>query len=243
MIYNKNCLDALKDLRDQSFDLCITSPPYNMRLRIQHGKYTTREKTNHFSKKYKTFGDDMPIDDFYKFHSDVLSQLIRVSNLTFYNISIVTGSKRAFFRLIGDFSEHLKEIIVWDKKHPAPSIKNGVLNRRSELILVFGDNPISRVFENANWDRGFLDDLWELGRGRSEINTNSATFPLSLPTKILSMFGFDNCRVIDPFLGSGTTAIAAHDFGYDFLGFELDLETFILAKQRIENHKKQLKLW
>ena len=85
MIYNKNCLDALKDLRDQSFDLCITSPPYNMRLRIQNGKYITREKTNHFSKKYKTFGDDMPIDDFYKFHSDVLSQLIRVST------SIVTG--------------------------------------------------------------------------------------------------------------------------------------------------------
>ena len=123
-IYNKNCLDGLKEIQNDSFDLTITSPPYNMNLRIRNGQYCSRQVIeSEFSNKYKNFSDNLPIQDFYQFHYDVLYELIRVSNLVFYNISIVTGSKRAFFKLIGDFSMELKEIIVWDKGHGQPAIE------------------------------------------------------------------------------------------------------------------------
>ena len=52
-IYNMDCLEGLKLLSDNSVDLVVTSPPYNMRTRIRNGEYTTREKSEHFSKKYE----------------------------------------------------------------------------------------------------------------------------------------------------------------------------------------------
>ncbi len=100
-IHNECCLDTLKRFEDKSIDLVVTSPPYNMRTRIRNGKYTTREKSEHFSKKYKHFDDALPIEEFYSFHSEVLNELLRVSKIVCYNFQIVTGSKEAFFKIIG----------------------------------------------------------------------------------------------------------------------------------------------
>ena len=61
-IYNRDCLEGLKELPDNSVDMVLTSPPYNMRTRIRNGQYTVREHSEHFSKKYKYFGDDLPIE-------------------------------------------------------------------------------------------------------------------------------------------------------------------------------------
>ena len=71
-IYNCDCIDGLKQLSDKSIDLVVTSPPYNMRTRIRDGQYTTRETSEHFSKKYAYFPDDLPIDEYYEFHKHVL---------------------------------------------------------------------------------------------------------------------------------------------------------------------------
>ena len=55
MIFNEDCLETMKRLKDKSVDLVVTSPPYNMRTRIRNGEYTTRELSEHFSKKYSHF--------------------------------------------------------------------------------------------------------------------------------------------------------------------------------------------
>ena len=101
-IYHESCLETLKRMDDDSIDLVITSPPYNMNLRIRNGEYCSRQIVKHeFATKYDGFDDNLPIDEFYELHSKVLSELLRVSKLIFYNIQIVTGSKRAFFKIIG----------------------------------------------------------------------------------------------------------------------------------------------
>ena len=113
IIHNESCLDTMARMGNQSVDVVITSPPYNMNLRIRNGKYCSRQVVeNDFSNKYSEFSDNMPIDEFYDFHCQVLRELLRVSELVFYNIQIVTGSKRAFFKMIGTFSDKLKDIIV-----------------------------------------------------------------------------------------------------------------------------------
>jgi DNA (cytosine-5-)-methyltransferase len=121
-IYLESCEETLKRLPDNSVNLVITSPPYNMNLRIRNGKYCSRQIVKELTTKYDGFDDNLPIDEFYAFHSKILKELIRVSDIVFYNISIVTGSKRAFFKLIGEFNEQLKDIIVWDKGYAQPSI-------------------------------------------------------------------------------------------------------------------------
>jgi site-specific DNA-methyltransferase (adenine-specific) len=114
-LFNDDCLKVLPTIPDNSVNLIVTSPPYNMRTRVTNGKYTTRENSKHFSKKYKNFNDALNIEDYYFFHKEVINQMLRVSKIIFYNIQIVTGSKEALFKIIGDFNKNIKDIIVWDK--------------------------------------------------------------------------------------------------------------------------------
>jgi len=233
-IYNESCLDTLKRIPDNEVDVVITSPPYNMNLRIRKGNYCSRQIVKEISTKYEDFSDNIPIEDFYNFHSEVLSELLRVSNLVFYNIQIVTGSKRAFFKMIGEFSEYLKEIIIWDKRHGQPAIGKQVLNRRSELILVFEkDYPISRQFRSAKFERGTLDDVWTIDRERTNVKGHGATFPEKLVRTILENFSSEGGLIYDPFLGTGTTAIVAKKLGRKYLGSEISKSYFEVCKTRL----------
>ena len=232
IIYNESCLDTMARLPDDYSDIVITSPPYNMNLRIRNGKYCSRQITKEFSTKYNGFSDNLPIDEFYAFHLKVLKELLRVSPLVFYNIQIVTGSKRAFFKIIGELSEHLKDIIVWDKGHAQPAMCAGVLNRQSELVLVFereGSNAISRAFKTAQFARGGLSDIWKIGRGRKKSKTHGAIFPEELVETILGNFTEKGATVYDPFMGTGTTAVVASCMDRQYIGSELLPEYFHFA--------------
>jgi site-specific DNA-methyltransferase (adenine-specific) len=190
-IFNESCLETLKRIPDDFIQAVITSPPYNMNLRIRKGEYCSRQLVKEISTKYEGFDDNLPIEEYNKFHSEVLKELLRVSNLVFYVIQIVTGSKRSIFKMIGDFNENLKDIIIWDKGYAEPAIQEQVLNRRSELILVFEkDYPISRQFRSSLFKRGSLDDVWEIARERkrSKDQTHGATFPEKLVKTIIENF-------------------------------------------------------
>jgi len=232
----------MKKIPNGFVDVVITSPPYNMNLRIRNGKYMSRQIVKEISTKYEGFSDNMPIDKYYEFHSEVISELLRISNLVFYNIQIVTGSKRAFFKMIGDYSENLKEIIIWDKGHGQPAMQEQVLNRRSELILVFeNDYPISRQFRSATFKRGTLDDVWLIKRERKKGVTNhGATFPKELIKTILENFSRVNDVIYDPFLGTGTTAIVAKEMNRNYIGSEISKEYFEISKKKIKEVEQGL---
>ena len=236
-IHVESCLDTMKRMPDDSVDLVVTSPPYNMNLRIRYGQYLSRQVGNEISTKYADFADNMPIDEFYEFHKEVLTELLRVSNLVFYNIQIVTGSKRAFFKLIGDFSDNLKEIIVWDKGHGQPAMQQQVLNRRSELLLVFEkDYPISRQFRTATFERGTLDDVWVIKREHKKNSVkHGATFPEKLVEIIIDNFSKKGDVVYDPFLGTGTTVSVARRLGRVYIGSEINQDYADIAAERLQD--------
>lgn len=240
-IYNEDCRETLSRMRDNQVNLVITSPPYNMNLRISNGKYTSRQIVKEFSTKYDGFSDNLPIDEFYELHSSIIKELLRVSKLTFYNIQIVTGSKRAFSKIIGEYSDYLKDIIIWDKGHAQPAMQTGVINRRSELILVFdNDYPISRQYSQAEFERGTLDDIWSIKRGKKVNKDHGAVFPEELVEKILQNFSKKGDVVYDPFMGTGTTALVAKRMKRKYIGSELLKDFCVFAEERLENI--QLKL-
>jgi site-specific DNA-methyltransferase (adenine-specific)/modification methylase len=242
-IYNEDCLATMKRMPDNFVDLVLTSPPYNMNLRIRNGKYCSRQITKEFSTKYVGFDDNMPIDDFYELHSKILDELIRVSSIVFYNIQIVTGSKRAFFKIIGDKAEYLKDIIVWDKKHGQPAMQSGVLNRRTELILVFEkNNAISRQFKKCNFSRGKLEDIWEIGRGAKVSSEHGASFPVELAQNVIYNFSNGGDKIYDPFMGTGTTAVACLKSRRNYIGSEISENYHKLCLDRIALTRKELKI-
>ena len=235
-IYQEDCLSTLKKMKDDSIDLVITSPSYNMNLRIRNGKYCSRQIVKEISTKYTEFSDNLPIDEYNKLHSDVLRELLRVSDLIFYNIQIVTGSKRSIFKMIGEFADNLKDIIVWDKGYGQPAMQNQVLNRRTELILVFEkDYPISRQFrKRGKFARGKLDDIWEIKRERSKGESHGAIFPQELVSTILENFSEEGDIIYDPFMGTGTTAVVAKQLKRKFIGSEISQKYIDIAEERIK---------
>jgi len=238
-IYNESCLETLKKIPDNFIDLVITSPPYNMNLRIRNGVYCSRQIVKEISTKYEGFADNMPIDEYYKFHSNIMRELLRVSNLVFYVVQVVTGSKRALFKLMGEFNENLKDVIIWDKKYAEPAIQQQVLNRQTELILVFeNDYPISRQFRSASFKRGTLNDIWQIDRNRNnkkkdKDKSHGATFPEALVARIIENFSKKGDKIYDPFLGTGTTAVVAKKLKRNFIGSEILKDYCKIADKRI----------
>ena len=239
-LINSNCLDVLQQMIDnnEKVDCIITSPPYNMNLRIMNGKYKSRcNNKNHqieFSNKYNNYKDDLPMDEYFKFQDEFISKALQVTDLMFYNIQMITGNKVALLQLMGKYAEKIKEIIIWNKGYGQPAMQNGVLNSQYEFIVVFQNSkPYNRSFDTALFDRGTLSNVWDIKRERN--NLIKAGFPQELVKKILKNFVKDGSIILYPYMGSGTTGIVCKELGYDFIGVELDKEMFDKTKERIDN--------
>jgi site-specific DNA-methyltransferase (adenine-specific) len=239
-----DCLEIMKTIPSGSVDAVITSPPYNMRTRIRNGQYTEREKGEHFSKKYSNFDDAMPIEEYYSFHKSVIQEVLRISPLAFINIQIVTGSKEAWFRLMGDFSREIKDVIVWDKGEGQPAMHPSVINRGYELILAMESSAApGRAFGKSYFPRGTMPDIWRMGRGgNGDVEGHSAVYPLVLPLKIIYGWALEGDIVLDCFMGSGTTGVACVQTGRNFIGIEIDEGYFKIAEKRIAEAQLQVRM-
>lgn len=109
------------------------------------------------------------------------------------------------------------------------------MNSQFEILLVLQNSkPESRAFSSAQFDRGTLSNLWGIKRGKKVDKNHGAVFPLELAEKVIANFSKPGQVVFDPFLGTGTTGVAAKLLDRGFIGIELDADYFEIAKDRIE---------
>ncbi len=239
-----DCLEILPTLEDRSANIVLTSPPYNMNLRVRNGKYCSRQVVKEFSTKYHGYSDNLGIGEYFELSREVINQCLRIADLTFFNIQVVTGNKPAIFRLMGEFSENIKEVIVWDKEVAQPAMQVGVLNSQFEFLFVFaGNGAIRRSFDDAQFSRGTLSNLWRIRRGSSKKLDHGAVMPEQLACKVIENFTKKGDTVLDPFMGTGTTGIAASKLGRSFVGIELIEEYFESAKETISPERGQFAMF
>lgn len=244
-IYNMDCMEGMRQMEDNSVDAVVTSPPYNYNLRIHYGEYGGRSVNDH-NKYGKMFKDDMPMEEYFKWQRDCITEMLRISKgIVFYNIQMLTGNKVALCQLLGHFADKVKEIIIWDKINAEPAMHEGVLNSMWEFIIVFDKNDaIARQFKVANFERGTLANMLRINKNanRQDIK-HSAIFPLLLPQTLIHYFTPTGGVILDPFIGSGTTAVAAIKEKCHFIGFELNKEYYEKACKRISDEQRQLTLF
>lgn len=235
-----DCLERMKEIPDNSIDLVLTSPPYNMNLRIRNGKYVSRQIVKELSTKYDDYDDNLPMEDYFNLLKNVVAECLRVSDLVFFNIQALTGNKPALYRLIGEYHDKIKEMIIWDKVNAQPAIGVGVLNSQFEIIIVFQNSaPESRKFSGANFERGTMPNVWSIKRERQPIRGLGAAMPSELARLVIRSFAKPGQKVLDPFMGSGTTGIEAVKYGCDFVGIELSEQRLKIARKRIEDAQRQ----
>ena len=237
-LYKGDCLEVMDKLivMGVKVDCIITSPPYNMNLRIMNGKYVSRcNNSNHiieFSNKYDNYSDDLPMNEYFNFQDEFIDKALQITDLMFYNIQMITGNKVALLQLIGKYAEKIKEIIIWNKGYGQPAMQNGVLNSQYEFIIVFQNSkPYNRSFDNALFARGTETNVWDVKRERNL--KHKASFPVVLIERIIKDFIPENNTILDPFMGSGTTGVACVITNRNFIGIEQDDKYFEIAKNRI----------
>lgn len=201
-LYNQDCLEAMREMRDNEFDLAIVDPPYGL------GKKTTdgggQNSLNRFMSDIRRsdWDDKIPPDEYF-------DQLKRVCK----NYIVWGGN---YFPL-----SCYRTFIVWDKENYLPTMS------QVELAVTSFDKPARLVKISSTQKDRF----------------HPTQKPVALYLWLLQKYAQPGDKILDTHLGSGSSAIAAHDLGFDFVGYELDTEYFDKAKERLRQHQRQLSLF
>ena len=234
--YNENNLDTMSKMLDKSIDYVLTSPPYNVGGNGLNGE----------GKKYDLHNDKMSDDDYFEQQKDLINELLRVTKKhIFYNIQMLSGNKTTIMKLMGVFAKQIKEIVIWNKKHGVPAMEPGVFNSAYEYIIIFSnDQPNKRKFYDCDF-RGTENNVFTIKNTHSNpfADVHKAIMPLDIPRYFMINFGKENDIWYDPYMGTGTTAIAAIKEKKQWIGSEISKEYFDLSNERINNEQMQTKLF
>lgn len=231
-------LDVMKSLPSESIDLVVTSPPYNLRNSTGNGMKDGRGGKWANAKLidgYKGHEDNLPHDVYVEWQRSCLAEMIRLikpDGAIFYN-----HKWRVQGGVLQDRSDivtglPVRQIIIWKRKGGI-NFNAGYFLPTYEVIYLIA-KPNFRLKAKAN----SVGDVWEFTQEQK--NEHPAPFPVSLVNRIIS--SCDGGIVLDPFMGSGTTAIAAIDNNWDFIGIDISEEYCTMARERISRHTEQQKL-
>jgi len=224
-----DCYELLKQIKSSSVDLILTDPPYNISRSSNFKKNSDNKKFNNIS---IDFGDwDQNEIDLDKLFFEFKRILKKGGTLIiFYDIWKSQNIK--YFADLHEFKQ--PRVCQWVKTNPVPiNSKRNYLSNAIEFFFTFvkGKNPTF----NSSYDRGIYNFPLCHGNERTEHPTQK---PLGLIKSLIEKHSNVGDLVLDPFGGSGTTAIAAIELSRDFILFEKDQSYFELSKNRIEQIKK-----
>ena len=238
-IFNEDCLETLKRLDDNSVDLIITSPPYNK----GYWSRNRRMSNNTFNTKsrridYGVFDDTMTPADYEKWQRAVIQECLRVLKPTgsmFYNhIPIQRDLNEINPTFIYDYP--LKQTIIWDKQG-TPKIDKSYFYPIIEYIYWLKKDKDSRPYFDRH-NAYFQSSIWRIAPDKN--NGHPAPFPIELPENIILSCSKEGDVVYDPFMGSGTVAIAAVKHNRHYLGSELNEEYVKEAEERLRRLKNDI---
>ena len=205
--------DAVAKLMNGSkADISFTSPPYNA------GTTPTEIKMGKTS-KYANDSDDKSEDEYLKLLTDFTNNTLLFSEYSFVNIQSLSGNKTALIDFLYNMKSVYADTLIWNKQNSQPAMAENVLNSQFEYVHVFS-NKANRVIGTKKF-RGTLSNVIEISKQtQNKVKEHNATFPIDLAAHFI--LNFCEKSVLDLFLGSGTTMVAAHQLNRKCYGMELE---------------------
>lgn len=229
--YNIDVLEGLKLLEDNSIDIIVTSPPYNKAGLNGKSKSVIWNKTIDYGGDVNI--DNKPEDEYQKWQIEVLNECHRVlkpDGVMYYNHKnrIVKGKGYIIspYEWLTKTKFLIRQEITWNQKG-SPNVEPSRYIPASEKIFILTKSK-SSIFKRSKTSH-FKTDVWELPSVKN--TEHPAPFPIEIPLQALSNIEVEEDRkivVLDCFMGSGTTAKAAMEKGYDYIGFEI-VENYITS--------------
>jgi site-specific DNA-methyltransferase (adenine-specific) len=237
--------ETMKEIPDNSLHLMITSPPYNV------------------SKEYD---EDLSLNEYLKMLENAFRETYRVLvNGGRACINVANLGRKPYIPLSDYISKMMIDIgfnmrgeIIWNKAASASpstawgswlSAANPILRDIHEYILVFSKGDYSRQKqgkENTINKEQFMEwtkSIWTMNAESARRIGHPAPFPEELPFRLIQLYSFKDDVILDPFMGSGTTAVSALKSGRRFIGYEISPEYIKLAENRLLPLKRQIQLF
>ena len=232
MILNKDCIEGMKEIEDNSIDCIITSPPYNKKGLL--GKVKRGNQIwSKFQIDYSSYGDDMPEIEYQQWMIEFLNEchrIIKPDGSIFFNHKPRRHNNRCY--LPTDFISHsnveLYQLIIWDRRN-SPNIRNDLLVPCTEHVYWFCKNK-PKVFRDAV-DSLYRSEVWTISPEKQK--DHPAPFPEQLVENCMLLTTKEGDTVLDPFMGSGTTAVVAKKMNRNCIGFEIDKNYIKIVEEKL----------
>lgn len=229
-----DALQVMSKIPNESVDLVVTSPPYNLKNSSGNGMKDGRGgkwANAALLQGYEDHHDCMPHNEYVDWQRQCLTEMMRVIKDTgaiFYNHKwrVQQGLLQDRQDILQGFP--VRQIIIWKRKGGI-NFNPGYFLPTYEVIYLIAKKNF-KLAPQAN----VIGDVWEIAQELK--NKHPAPYPVALTDRILN-----SCNgkiVLDPFIGSGTTAISALNYGWDYIGIELSPTYCQQARERINQHKK-----
>jgi site-specific DNA-methyltransferase (adenine-specific) len=225
---------SMNQIPDNCVALMVTSPPYNVG---------------------KDYDDDLNLDEYLTLLRDVFTETWRVIEPGGrVAVNVANLGRKPYMPLNQYVASLLTEIgfdlrgeIIWQKAKSAGgscawgswmSAKNPTLRDIHEYVIVASKGSYARVRkgEDTISKESFLEatvSIWDILPESARRVGHPAPFPVELPRRLIELYTFEGDLILDPFLGSGSTAVAAVETGRHYVGYELSAEYIELAERRI----------
>ena len=245
-LINGDSLEELKKIPNETFDLIFADPPYNLQLKNELTRPDS-SKVNAVNDKWDQFRNFKTYD---KFTYSWLTECKRV--LKKDGAIWVIGSYHNIFRVgtaIQNLGFWILNDVIWNKKNPMPNFRGTRFTNAHETLIWASKSEKSKYIFNYQSLKCLNDDLqmrsnWELpicnGSERLKKNgkkVHSTQKPEALLHRILLATSNRNDLVLDPFLGSGTTAAVAKKLDRNYYGIEKEKTYYKAAERRLKNTK------
>jgi site-specific DNA-methyltransferase (adenine-specific) len=233
IIFNKSA-EKMDDLIDNCVSLTVTSPPYNV------GKLSDNNLSD---------------EDYWKLMRQCFKEVYRVTESGGRLVLNVANLGRKpyipfsnmFTDLMLDLGFLMRGEIIWQKSKGANanfawgswlSASNPVIRDIHEYCLVFSKEGMSKgskgksTIEKEEFMESTLS-IWNINPARAKKIGHPAPFPVELAERFINLYSYEKDLILDPFIGSGTTALAASKLKRSYIGYEVNAEYCKLAEKRL----------
>lgn len=240
-LYNEDCLKTLNNLNDNSVNLIITSPPYNKNFYTKDIKITKKDTAKYRTINYDSYDDNLNPDVYSDWQTQILKECCRVlteDGSIFYNHSDILNNHTTIHpKYVYNFP--VKQLLIWNRLN-TPKIDNNYFYPINEYVFWIKKHKNSKnKFKRNNCS--FKKSVFSLNADIK--NNHPAPFPLELPNNfILSCSDIDDL-VYDPFMGSGTTAVASLINNRRCIGSEISKKYYNISLERVKQHQLQTRIF
>ena len=249
VIYNESNELTMERIESNTIDLIITSPPYNI------------IRPNSTDRGYDLYKDGMSNDEYIDWTLNMFKQFERClvkDGVVLYNMSYGTENTILMSLVVADVIRRsdftLADIIVWKKKSATPNnVSHNKTTRIVEYIYVFCRKDEFHTFKcnkqklkERESGQAIYENVYNFisaPNNDGSTDLNKATFSSKMVRKLLSIYAPPNSLVYDPFMGTGSTAVACVVDGHRYIGSEISNKQCEYAEKRIKPYISQTSLF